>query len=81
MLPALIEIKNLRVTMPGTSMDRFLGKFSSSRKAKSQATILKGIDALIPPGCLVAILGTSGSGLYPFLIIQLQNLFILLMLP
>lgn len=48
--------------MPGSMLDRFVGKFSETRKINSRITIIRKINAVIPPGKLVAILGTSGSG-------------------
>ena len=62
LLPAYISIEDLCVSMPGSFTDRLVSKISQTRKINSRVSILHHISAVIPPGSLVAILGTSGSG-------------------
>ena len=50
--------------MPGTFRDRVLSMFMKDHKEKTQKQILYNINAILPPGSLIAILGTSGSGNY-----------------
>ena len=59
----MINVQDLNVWMPGTFRDRLMAKFSPAYKEKTQTKILHNINAILPPGCLIAILGTSGSGM------------------
>ena len=67
--PAVIRIKDLSVYLPLTFSQRLAnfmlkvrGKKGKEEEEERGGQILYSINAVIPPGKLVAILGTSGSG-------------------